>query len=87
MMPDVWISVSIKMSICFQSISQVFGFLCLSLQSKLDALWVLLKKGYDRVSVMRPHPGDKVGRMTPVGAARGECWDMLLKHWDVGGSV
>ncbi len=29
-------------------------------QSKLDALWVLLRKGYDRVSVMRPHPGDKV---------------------------
>uniref|UniRef100_A0A3P8WAH0 Anthrax toxin receptor 1 n=1 Tax=Cynoglossus semilaevis TaxID=244447 RepID=A0A3P8WAH0_CYNSE len=29
------------------------------IQSKLDALWVLLKKGYDRVSVMRPHPGDK----------------------------
>ncbi|TNN55579.1 Anthrax toxin receptor 1 [Liparis tanakae] len=27
--------------------------------SKLDALWVLLRKGYDRVSVMRPHPGDK----------------------------
>lgn len=37
----------------------VFGFLLL-LQSKLDALWVLLRKGYDRVSVMRPHPGDKV---------------------------
>ncbi|KAK1892392.1 Anthrax toxin receptor 1 [Dissostichus eleginoides] len=29
------------------------------IQSKLDALWVLLRKGYDRVSVMRPHPGDK----------------------------
>ncbi|XP_036000365.1 anthrax toxin receptor 1 [Fundulus heteroclitus] len=29
------------------------------IKSKLDALWVLLKKGYDRVSVMRPHPGDK----------------------------
>lgn len=37
----------------------VFDFL-LFLQSKLDALWVLLRKGYDRVSVMRPHPGDKV---------------------------
>lgn len=34
-------------------------------QSKLDALWVLLRKGYDRVSVMRPHPGDKV-RATPT---------------------
>uniref|UniRef100_A0A672H5D4 ANTXR cell adhesion molecule 1a n=1 Tax=Salarias fasciatus TaxID=181472 RepID=A0A672H5D4_SALFA len=32
------------------------------IQSKLDALWVLLRKGYDRVSVMRPHPGDKVRR-------------------------
>ncbi|NXL24981.1 ANTR1 protein, partial [Setophaga kirtlandii] len=28
-------------------------------QGKLDALWVLLRKGYDRVSVMRPQPGDK----------------------------
>ncbi|NXP35887.1 ANTR1 protein, partial [Leiothrix lutea] len=31
----------------------------LSFQGKLDALWVLLRKGYDRVSVMRPQPGDK----------------------------
>uniref|UniRef100_A0A8C7YEU5 Anthrax toxin receptor 1 n=1 Tax=Oryzias sinensis TaxID=183150 RepID=A0A8C7YEU5_9TELE len=30
------------------------------IKSKLEALWVLLKKGYDRVSIMRPHPGDKV---------------------------
>lgn len=30
-------------------------------QGKLDALWVLLRKGYDRVSVMRPQPGDTVG--------------------------
>uniref|UniRef100_A0A674F1P6 Anthrax toxin receptor 1 n=1 Tax=Salmo trutta TaxID=8032 RepID=A0A674F1P6_SALTR len=30
------------------------------IKGKLDALWVLLRKGYDRVSVMRPHPGDKV---------------------------
>ncbi|XP_061674594.1 anthrax toxin receptor 1 [Syngnathoides biaculeatus] len=29
------------------------------IQNKLDALWALLKKGYNRVSVMRPHPGDK----------------------------
>lgn len=29
------------------------------IQTKLEALWVLLRKGYDRVSVMRPHPGDK----------------------------
>ncbi|XP_019369838.1 PREDICTED: anthrax toxin receptor 1 [Gavialis gangeticus] len=29
------------------------------IKGKLDALWVLLRKGYDRVSVMRPKPGDK----------------------------
>ncbi|KAJ8347093.1 hypothetical protein SKAU_G00284940 [Synaphobranchus kaupii] len=29
------------------------------IKGKLDALWVLIRKGYDRVSVMRPHPGDK----------------------------
>lgn len=29
-------------------------------QGKLDALWVFLRRGYDRVSVMRPLPGDKV---------------------------
>lgn len=42
------------------------GFICNLLifvlfQGKLDALWVLLRKGYDRVSVMRPQPGDTVG--------------------------
>uniref|UniRef100_A0A3Q2YXT0 Anthrax toxin receptor 1 n=1 Tax=Hippocampus comes TaxID=109280 RepID=A0A3Q2YXT0_HIPCM len=29
------------------------------IQNKLDALWALLRKAYNRVSVMRPHPGDK----------------------------
>uniref|UniRef100_A0A4W4H281 Anthrax toxin receptor 1 n=1 Tax=Electrophorus electricus TaxID=8005 RepID=A0A4W4H281_ELEEL len=29
------------------------------IKGKLDALWVLLKKGYDRVSIMRPQPGEK----------------------------
>ncbi|KAJ8408521.1 hypothetical protein AAFF_G00251560 [Aldrovandia affinis] len=29
------------------------------IKGKLDALWVLVRKGYDRVSVMRPYPGDK----------------------------
>ncbi|XP_061907382.1 anthrax toxin receptor 1-like [Entelurus aequoreus] len=29
------------------------------IQSKLDALWAFLRRGYNRVSVMRPHPGDK----------------------------
>lgn len=33
-------------------------------QGKLDALWVLMKKGYDRVSIMRPQPGDKVSTCT-----------------------
>ncbi|XP_030593971.1 anthrax toxin receptor 1 isoform X2 [Archocentrus centrarchus] len=35
------------------------------IKSKLDALWVLLRKGYDRVSVMRPHPGDKMHELHP----------------------
>lgn len=35
-------------------------------QGKLDALWVLLRKGYDRVSVMRPQPGDTVGFVNGV---------------------
>lgn len=42
------------------------------IKGKLDALWVLLRKGYDRVSVMRPRPGDK-GRcinFTRVKASR-----------------
>uniref|UniRef100_A0A3B3X8T1 Anthrax toxin receptor 1 n=1 Tax=Poecilia mexicana TaxID=48701 RepID=A0A3B3X8T1_9TELE len=30
------------------------------IKGKLDALYVLLRRGYDRVSVMRPYPGDKV---------------------------
>uniref|UniRef100_A0AAY4AQG4 Anthrax toxin receptor 1 n=1 Tax=Denticeps clupeoides TaxID=299321 RepID=A0AAY4AQG4_9TELE len=29
------------------------------IKGKLDALWVWLRKGYDRVSVMRPQPGEK----------------------------
>nr|XP_029509759.1 anthrax toxin receptor 1-like [Oncorhynchus nerka] len=29
------------------------------IKGKLDALWVFLRKGYDRVSLMRPYPGDK----------------------------
>ncbi|XP_023657802.1 anthrax toxin receptor 1 [Paramormyrops kingsleyae] len=29
------------------------------IKGKLDALWVLLRRGYDRVSVMRPQPADK----------------------------
>ncbi|XP_027880884.1 anthrax toxin receptor 1-like isoform X1 [Xiphophorus couchianus] len=29
------------------------------IKGKLDALYVLLRRGYDRVSVMRPYPGDK----------------------------
>lgn len=48
----------------FPEITHVFLFvppsLTVSLQGKLDALCVFLRKGYDRVSVMRPLPGDKV---------------------------
>lgn len=45
---------------CFFDLDfHVFG-VCANVQGKLDALWVLLKKGYDRVSIMRPQPGDKV---------------------------
>ncbi|XP_034464566.1 anthrax toxin receptor 1 [Hippoglossus hippoglossus] len=29
------------------------------IQGKLDALWALFRRGYDQVSLMRPHPGDK----------------------------
>ncbi|XP_049595016.1 anthrax toxin receptor 1 [Syngnathus scovelli] len=29
------------------------------IKGKLDALWVYMRRGYDRVSIMRPHPGDK----------------------------
>ncbi|KAB0380353.1 hypothetical protein FD755_008137, partial [Muntiacus reevesi] len=36
------------------------------IKGKLDALWVLLRKGYDRVSVMRPQPGDTVGFVNNV---------------------
>lgn len=43
----------------------VFCFV-LFFQGKLDALWVLLRKGYDRVSVMRPQPGDTVGFINGV---------------------
>uniref|UniRef100_A0A8D0L6B6 Anthrax toxin receptor 1 n=1 Tax=Sphenodon punctatus TaxID=8508 RepID=A0A8D0L6B6_SPHPU len=37
------------------------------IKGKLDALWILLRKGYDRVSVMRPQPGDKVGGRRVLG--------------------
>uniref|UniRef100_A0A452V6S7 Anthrax toxin receptor 1 n=1 Tax=Ursus maritimus TaxID=29073 RepID=A0A452V6S7_URSMA len=41
------------------------------IKGKLDALWVLLRKGYDRVSVMRPQPGDTVGFIN-------ETWQFFL---------
>lgn len=44
-------------NICVIKISDLTA---LFLQNKLDALWALLRKAYNRVSVMRPHPGDKV---------------------------
>uniref|UniRef100_A0A8C6L2Q9 Anthrax toxin receptor 1 n=1 Tax=Nothobranchius furzeri TaxID=105023 RepID=A0A8C6L2Q9_NOTFU len=45
------------------------------IKSKLDALWVLLKKGYDRVSLMRPHPGDKVKTLNILFLLRFTRWD------------
>uniref|UniRef100_A0AAY5KFE3 Anthrax toxin receptor 1 n=1 Tax=Esox lucius TaxID=8010 RepID=A0AAY5KFE3_ESOLU len=42
------------------------------IKGKLDALWVFLRKGYDRVSVMRPYPGDKVkNEFKCAGAIKG----------------
>uniref|UniRef100_A0AAX7U279 Anthrax toxin receptor 1 n=1 Tax=Astatotilapia calliptera TaxID=8154 RepID=A0AAX7U279_ASTCA len=35
------------------------------IKGKLDALCVFLRKGYDRVSVMRPYPGDKLSHLPP----------------------
>ncbi|KAM6923288.1 anthrax toxin receptor 1 [Lycodopsis pacificus] len=29
------------------------------IRGKLDALWALFRRGYDQVSLMRPHPGDE----------------------------
>ncbi|XP_044539426.1 anthrax toxin receptor 2-like, partial [Gracilinanus agilis] len=29
------------------------------IKGKLDALWALVRQGYDQVSLMRPQPGDK----------------------------
>lgn len=59
-----------QIMLIFLLLLEVSGFICcflfvllyviLFLQGKLDALCVFLRKGYDRVSVMRPHPGDKV---------------------------
>ncbi|KAJ8781289.1 hypothetical protein J1605_011273 [Eschrichtius robustus] len=43
------------------------------IKGKLDALWVLLRKGYDRVSVMRPQPGDTVGFINGVAHMRSFC--------------
>jgi hypothetical protein len=65
MMGETWGKDGGKFFISTVSVSQL-GFICnllafLLFQGKLDALWVLLRKGYDRVSVMRPQPGDTVG--------------------------
>uniref|UniRef100_A0A673WEY1 Anthrax toxin receptor 1 n=1 Tax=Salmo trutta TaxID=8032 RepID=A0A673WEY1_SALTR len=40
------------------------------IKGKLDALWVFLRKGYDRVSLMRPYPGDKT---RPTLATSSHC--------------
>ncbi|XP_044069064.1 anthrax toxin receptor 1 isoform X2 [Siniperca chuatsi] len=49
------------------------------IKGKLDALWALFRRGYDQVSLMRPHPGDqgrcisfqrvKDGESTPTNQA------------------
>lgn len=63
-------SFEVSIVVVFDFWLEIFGmtshllFLPLSVfifaQGKLDALWVFLRRGYDRVSVMRPLPGDKV---------------------------
>ncbi|KAG8518730.1 Anthrax toxin receptor 1, partial [Galemys pyrenaicus] len=45
-------------SVSSELVAQIQPCTCNSEGGKLDALWVLLRKGYDRVSVMRPQPGD-----------------------------
>ncbi|XP_062410765.1 anthrax toxin receptor 1-like [Sardina pilchardus] len=37
----------------------VGGIKRMEVRGKIDALWVWLRRGYDRVSVMRPQPGEK----------------------------
>ncbi|XP_059359092.1 anthrax toxin receptor 1-like [Carassius carassius] len=52
------------------------------IKGKLDALWVLLKKGYDRVSIMRPQPGDK-GRcmnFTRIKSSPPPCYPSYNHH-------
>lgn len=40
-------------------------------QGRLDALWALLRRQYDRVSLMRPQQGDQVGVWCAVGEGSG----------------
>ncbi|KAG7480698.1 hypothetical protein MATL_G00059040 [Megalops atlanticus] len=54
------------------------------IKGKLDALWVLLRKGYDRVSVMRPQPGDK-GRC--INFTRPSCLPIPLFHFHAAASA
>ena len=42
-------------------------YLCFGPQGRVDALWALLRRQYDRVSVMRPTSAEKVS----------------LKHWNL----
>lgn len=55
----------------------------LPLQGKLDALWVLLRRGYDRVSVMRPHPGDKVRATQQLNKSAFKCTCSIIPWLDV----
>lgn len=40
-------------------------------QGRLDALWALLRRQYDRVSLMRPQQGDQVGVRRTAGQGLG----------------
>lgn len=40
-------------------------------QGRLDALWALLRRQYDRVSLMRPQQGDQVGVRRAAGEGLG----------------
>ncbi len=56
-----------------------YNMLIIFQQGKLDALCVFLRKGYDRVSVMRPHPGDKVRHIDRVMESQGVTLWLLLR--------
>ncbi|KAL2303009.1 hypothetical protein Nmel_010467 [Mimus melanotis] len=50
------------------------------IKGKLDALWALVRRGYDQVSLMRPQPGDKVRHLKCTGIAPLLVAAMLFPH-------